>query len=492
MIEKKIKKYFTESKIELNDKQLKQFVLYYNLVIENNDDNDLTRIKGEDQFIIKHFIDSVYYTKFFQLPDSLIDIGTGAGFPGIPVKIMNPDIKIILAEQRKKRVDFLKLAIEELKLTDIEVYPHKVTDKSFFNVSGVITRALEDIPETLGRVEHFLPESGTVIFLKGPDAAKDILAMTAHNKKNFEPELDQEYTLPGTNFSRRILVFRKSVNTFRKTYKIMKDTTQTSGIIITSEENKFYKDLKRVLDGDNIKKHGICAIAGKKIISDYIKKNGYDAAKLILPDDYIETSKEFDSIITEFSSQDKLYIFKKSLFNELDIQAGKIPVLTAPVPVIKDIKELNNKITDGCIPVLPFQDPINTGSSVRSAAGFGITKIILTSDAANPFHPKSIRSSAGGVFEVEFLRGPSLNEILSISKKNNIEIVALDKRGRDLSDINIPSKFLLIPGIEGPGLPADYLSKSVSIKISDKIESLNAAVALSIFMYEYNKKFKLT
>ena len=489
MIEKKIKKYFAKSEIELNDKQLKQFVLYYNVIIENNDDSDLTRIKGEDQFIIKHFIDSIYYTKFFQLPGSLLDIGTGAGFPGIPIKIMNPSVKIILAEQRKRRVDFLKLAIDKLKLTMIDVYPHKVTDKSFFNVDGVITRALEDIPETLNRVGHFLSESGLVIFLKGPDASKDILAMTESNKKNYELRLDQNYTLPETNFSRRVLIFRKCGDSFRKIYKIMKEPNETNGIIVTSDENRFYKELKRALNGDNIKKHGICAIAGKKIISDYIKKRGYAETKLILPDDYSEVSKEFDSIITEFLSTEKLYILKKSLFNELDLQTGKIPILIAPMP---KIKEWDYKIEDGCTPVLPFQDPANIGSAVRSAAGFGITKIILTSDAANPFHPKSVRSSSGGVFEIEFLRGPSLNDILSIIEENNIEIIALDKKGRDISNIDIPAKFLLIPGLEGSGIPVDYLPESVSIKISDKIESLNASVALSIFMYEYSKKFKLT
>jgi 16S rRNA (guanine(527)-N(7))-methyltransferase RsmG len=489
MIEKKIKKYFAESELELNDKQLKQFVLYYNLIIENNDDNDLTRIKGEDQFIIKHFIDSVYYTKFFKLPEFLIDIGTGAGFPGIPIKIMNPDIKLMLAEQRKKRADFLNLAIDKLNLKEIDVYAHKVTEKSFFNVNGVITRALEDIPETLDRVEHFLPESGTVIFLKGPGASKDILALTESNKKNYVLELDRDYTLPGTNFSRRILVFKKYGDTFKRTYKIMKDMNESSGIVITSEENKFYKDLKRALAGDNIKKQGICAIAGKKIISDYIKKRGNDETKLILPDDYSEVSKEFDSIINEYLSANKLYILKKSLFNELDLQAGKIPILIAPIP---KIEEWDYKIDAGCIPVLPFQDPVNIGSGVRSAAAFGITKIILTSDAANPFHPKSIRSSSGGVFEMEFKRAPSLNELLTITERNSIDIIALDKNGRDISDIDMPSKFLLIPGLEGQGIPEHYIAKSVSIKISDKIESLNASVALSIFMYEYNKKFKLT
>jgi len=485
MIEAKIKKYFEEAKITLSEQQIRQFSLYYKLIVENNDDNDLTRIKGEDQFVIKHFIDSVYYTKFLTLPESIVDIGTGAGFPGIPLKIMNPEIHLILAEQRSRRVEFLKLAVKELRLTGVEFYAHKVTEKSFFNVRGVVTRALEDAPETLSRVEHFLPEGGMVIFLKGPDATGDILSLSESNKNNYTLELDKSYNLPGTDFSRRILLFRKGKDTFRKIYKVMKNETDTPGIAITSEDNKTYKEIKRLAVGEGIKKLGSVAIAGKKIISDYIARKGYSDHKLLLPDDYSETSREFDLIISRFRSDGSLYILKKSLYNELDFSTGKTPILIAPLP---EINEWNGLIDEGCTPVIPFQDPLNVGSAVRSAAGFGITKIILTSDAANPFHPKSVRASSGAVFEMEFMRGPALNEIFSIAEKSGIEILALDKNGRNISGIEFPSSFILIPGIEGPGLPDIYLNKSVSIPLSDKIESLNASVALSIFMYEWNRK----
>ncbi len=485
MIEHKIKKYFDEAKIIITDRQIGQLSLYYKLIVENNDDNDLTRIKGEDQFVIKHFIDSVYYTKFLTLPESLVDIGTGAGFPGIPLKIMNPDLHLILAEQRSRRVEFLKLAVKELKLNGVEFYPHKVTDKSFFNVKGVITRALEDAPETLSRVEHFLPESGVVIFLKGPDASGDLLALTESNKKNYTIELDKNYTLPGTDYSRKILLFRKGRDTFRKIYKIMKNEIDTPGISITSEDNKTYKEIKRLAVGDGMKKLGAVAVAGKKIISDYIAKNGSTDLKLLLPDDYTETDTDFDLIISGFRNAGSLYILKKSLYNELEVSTGKTPILIAPLPVIE---EWTGSVGEGCTPVIPFQDPLNVGSAVRSAAGFGVTQMILTSDAANPFHPKSIRASSGAVFEVEFFRGPALGEIFSIAEKSSIEILALDKNGKDISDVEFPSKFILIPGVEGPGLPAVYLDKSVSIPLSDKIESLNASVALSIFMYEWNRK----
>lgn len=485
MIESKIKKYFEEAKIAVSRRQIEQLSRYYKLIVENNYDNDLTRIKGEDQFIIKHFIDSVYCTKFLNLPESVVDIGTGAGFPGIPLKIMNPALRLVLAEQRSRRVEFLKLAVSELGLDNVEFYPHKVTDKSFFDVKGVITRALEDAPETLSRVEHFLPESGVVIFLKGPDAAGDISSLSESNKKNYSLEVDRSYTLPGTDYSRRILMFRKGKDTFRKIYKIMKNEIETPGTAITSPENKVYKELKKLSFGEGLKKTGSVAIAGKKIISDYLGKNRSAGLKLLLPDDYTETDKNFDALISEFAEKGSLYILKKILYNELDASIGKTPVLIAPLP---EIREWDGKIDDGCTPVIPFQDPSNVGSSVRSAAGFGIKKIILASDAANPFHPKSVRSSSGAVFDMEFMRGPALDLIFKIAESSGIEVIPLDKNGKNISEVEFPSRFMLIPGVEGPGLPDLYRAKSVSIPLTGSIESLNASVALSIFMYEWKRK----
>jgi len=485
MIETKILKYFKKAGIDLSEQQKKLFALYYKLIIDNNEDNDLTRIHGEDNFIIKHFIDSVYYTKFLSLPGSLIDIGTGAGFPGIPLKIMNPEIRIILAEQRSRRIEFLKAAVSALKLDNVEFYPHKVTEKSFFNVDGVITRALEDAHETLTRVEHFLPQDGLVILLKGPDATGDILSLNERNKTNFNLELDREYTLPGTDYVRRILVFRKRAATFRKIYKIMKDDSETAGTAITSTDNKTFRDLKKITDGEWSRKNGLLAIAGKKIISDYISGRSTANYKMLLPDDYTENDYDFDSVLTSFRERKSLFILKKSLYNELNLAGGKIPLLIAPFP---EINIWDGSISDGCTPVIPFQDPVNVGASVRSAVAFGVQQIILTSDAANPFHPKSVRSSSGAVFEVEFVRGPGLDEIIQIAHSGGYEILSLDKKGRSIYQVKFPERFILVPGKEGQGLPQIYQKNSVSIPVSDKVESLNASVAFSVFLYEYNRK----
>jgi 16S rRNA (guanine(527)-N(7))-methyltransferase RsmG len=485
MIDIKIKKYFERADIPLTDQQKKLFALYYKLITDNNEDNDLTRIHGEDNFIIKHFVDSVFPSRYFPLPDSLIDIGTGAGFPGIPLKIMNPGIHLILAEQRSRRVEFLKLAVSALKLRDVEIYPHKVTEKSFFNVDGVITRALEDAPETLDRVEHFLPWNGVVIFLKGPDASCDLLSLTERNKQNYRLELDREYMLPDTDYSRRILVFRKESETFKKIYKIMKDVNETIGTAITSPDNKTFRDLKKITCGEWSRKKGFFVITGKKIIQDYILNKSTAEHKMLLPDEYIETDSKFDYLISSFCDNGALFILKKSLYNELNLAGSRVPLLISPLP---EIKEWDGSVRSGCTPVIPFQDPVNVGSSVRSAVAFCVRQLILASQAANPLHPKSVRSSSGAVFNIEFVRGPSLDDIFQIAGNSGIEILSLDKNGKSIFDVQFPEKFILVTGKEGQGLPDVYFDKSVSIPVTDKIESLNASVALSVYLYEYSRK----
>lgn len=482
----KIKSLFKTSGFNLTEKEAELFARYYRLINDNNSDNDLTRIKGEGNFIVKHFIDSVYYTKFTEIPDSVIDIGTGAGFPGIPIKIMFPHVNIILAEQRSRRIDFLKYAVSELGLEGVDFYPHKVTEKSFFTVNGVVTRALEDASETLDRVEHFLPEGGRVILLKGPDAGGDLQKLTGKNRHNFSLALDKKYVLPGTDNARRILVFEKKTSIFRKIYKIMKDENETRGIPVSSPENKTYRELKRLTAGDGIKKINSITISGKKIISDYLSNGDMKGCRLILPDDYTESDNDFDLLISKFHDNGALYILKKSLFSEIDPLNNRAPILITEIPLIED---WDGSVIEGCNPVIPFQDPANVGAAVRSAAGFGVERIILARGAANPYHPKSIRASSGSVFKMKFLKGPSLDEIPGTAGEK-IPLVSLDKGGIDINEFKFPENFILIPGTEGQGIPEGLSQTSVSIPVTERIESLNASVALSVFLYEWAKHKK--
>jgi 16S rRNA (guanine(527)-N(7))-methyltransferase RsmG len=478
---------FEQSGFHLEMQVIDQFWRYYQLLKEHNEELDLSRIKRFEDIVIKHFIDSIYVIKLCDIPSPLIDIGSGAGFPGIPLKIMIPDLSVTLAEPRYKRVSFLKEVIKELNLEDIAIYPHMVTLNSFFKVNGVITRALESVDKTLSRISHFLPKDGRVILMKGPGVDAELEGISEENLQSFEMLQDTGYTLPGTNYKRRILIYRKTSSKTKLTYRIFRDQEENIGSAITSRENRFYREIKKLTDVDGLKKYGKVIISGKKQISEAMRDFPEQCLSLIIHDGYSEESEEINNIIKGFSDKGALSLLKKGLYNEIDIFNTGGPLLIATTP---SIPPWDYSLETGCNLLIPFQDPANVGAVIRSAVGFGVRRIILLSEAAHPFHLKAIRSSGGAVFRAVLFRGPSLKELVSITEKRSIRLVPLDKRGQDIRAFKFPEKFLLLPGIEGPGLPTNLIEKSISIPTGDDIESLNAAIATSIALFSWRSQIK--
>lgn len=120
----------SDLQVDLSDIQLNQFELYYQMLIKKNKVMNLTSIIEEDEVIDKHFIDSLTCKRVIDINDvdHVIDVGTGAGFPGIPLKIAYPDTEFVLVDSLKKRICFLEEVTEKLGLTGIKAIHGRAED----------------------------------------------------------------------------------------------------------------------------------------------------------------------------------------------------------------------------------------------------------------------------------------------------------------------------------------------------------------------------
>jgi tRNA G18 (ribose-2'-O)-methylase SpoU len=173
------------------------------------------------------------------------------------------------------------------------------------------------------------------------------------------------------------------------------------------------------------------------------------------------------------------YQLAPPLFETLDIFGTSYPIMLVKIEEIPKWSP-SEGLPEGCTLFIPFQDPENVGAVIRSAVAFGVSAIILLAEAANPYHPKSVRASGGAVFRARLLEGPSIGDL-----PEDLPLVPLSKEGKGISGFKFPAKFGLLPGIEGPGLPEKFRKTAVSIPISTEVESLNGVVATAIAMFKW-------
>lgn len=186
-----------------------QLAQYYVLLMEEQMENNFTRLVNIRDIAIRHFIDSLIVTKHTQFKFPLMDIGTGPGFPGIPLKIYYPDKPIILAEGVGKRCDFLRRVKEELGLKNLEIIQKNIRlSTTEPKVKSVITRAVEDISNTLRNAHNVLEMKGRVYFMKGPNVDPEI-EMAQKLSSAYKLVEDIAYDLPKTTHKRRLIIYEK-------------------------------------------------------------------------------------------------------------------------------------------------------------------------------------------------------------------------------------------------------------------------------------------
>ena len=133
--------------------------------------------------------------------------------------------------------------------------------------------------------------------------------------------------------------------------------------------------------------------------------------------------------------------------------------------------------------LVAVSEPSNLGAIIRSSVAFGVQKIILLKESASPFHPRSVRASAGNVLKMTYEIGPS---ILDLDLSLQCQTLALDMDGENLSSFQWPKNTFLLVGEEGRGIPKEMKFKKLQIPIDVRVESLNAATAISIALYAYS------
>ena len=209
--------------IEINDNQIKKFYEYMNLLIEWNDKINLTAITEPKEVIVKHFIDSILAAKYIKDNSSIIDVGTGAGFPGIPLKIFNDGYKITLLDSLNKRTIFLQEVIDKLGLENMEVIHGRAEDyaqdKKYREMYDyAISRAVAPLNILLEYLVPYTRIDGSVIAMKGSNAEQELIeAKNAINKLGAEVREKSVVQLPDDSGERYILVLGKKEHT-NKTY----------------------------------------------------------------------------------------------------------------------------------------------------------------------------------------------------------------------------------------------------------------------------------
>ena len=165
-----LKELFEKYDIELNDKQLDQFDCFYNLVITENEKYNLTAITQKQDFAIKHLLDCCLPYMLLKKDASVLDVGAGAGFPSIPLKILRPDLKITMLDSLNKRVNFLNMCIEKLNLQNCKAIHSRAEDFAKDNREKydiAIARAVAGLNTLSEYCLPFVKIGGSFIALKG-------------------------------------------------------------------------------------------------------------------------------------------------------------------------------------------------------------------------------------------------------------------------------------------------------------------------------------
>ena len=222
VFKKKMNELLSEINIEINENKIDMFYLYMQELLEWNKKINLTAIEDENEIILKHFIDSLTVQKYIKNAQNIIDIGTGAGFPGIPLAIVNEKSNIVLLDSLNKRIKFLDEVIRTLGLEKIRTIHGRAEDfakkkeyRECFDLC--VSRAVANLATLSEYCLPFVKVEGEFISYKSGDSDEEIrdaeFAVKVLGGKITDVD---KFQLPGTDMGRSLVKIKKVKNTAGK------------------------------------------------------------------------------------------------------------------------------------------------------------------------------------------------------------------------------------------------------------------------------------
>jgi 16S rRNA (guanine527-N7)-methyltransferase len=198
--------------ISLDEEKIKKFEIYLRELNEWNKKVNITSIKDDYDIIIKHFIDSLFPIKYIKSGSKVLDLGSGGGFPGIPLKIYEPALRLYIVDSSRKRVYFLKYIIRLLSLSGVTVIQKRGEELSVLNdrYELIISRSFSKLDRFLRISNRVLDDKGEIIAMKGPNYHRELSKIIPLLKK-LNLNLDKKifYDLPFISAKRVLLFFTR-------------------------------------------------------------------------------------------------------------------------------------------------------------------------------------------------------------------------------------------------------------------------------------------
>ena len=231
-MEEKVIYLFKKNNIEISDVQAKMFKEHYSFLVEENSKYNLTAITNFEDVIEKHFIDSVIPYLDIKKDAKVIDIGTGAGFPGIPLKILRPDLNVTLVDSLNKRINFLNQLILRLNLKNIVAYHSRAEDFAVKNrekFDYAVSRAVAQLPTLSEYLLPFVKIGGYALFYKS-QAVQDELKMAEKSILTLGGKVEKSVNA-NINGNFRTIVFVKKIKNTPILYPRAKNLPKTKPIV---------------------------------------------------------------------------------------------------------------------------------------------------------------------------------------------------------------------------------------------------------------------